>query len=93
MLESNIQTAIKNYLKKEGWFVTKIISCSTNGLPDLLVIKEGRVIFFEVKQPGKKVIPGGLQEYMIKELKNKGVEAYEVHSVSEVINKINISND
>lgn len=84
MLESSIQTAIRKHLKKEGWMVIKLISTSQNGIPDLMCIKAGRVIFFEVKQPGKKVIPGGLQEYMINELRKQGVEAYEVHSVTEV---------
>lgn len=84
MLESSIQTAIRKHLKKDGWMVIKLISTSQNGIPDLMCIKDGRVIFFEVKQPGKKVIPGGLQEYMINELRKQGVEAYEVHSVTEV---------
>lgn len=84
MLESKIQSSIRNYLKKEGWLVVKLISTSQNGIPDLMCIKDGRVVFFEVKQPGKKVILGGLQEYMIAELIRKGVEAYEVHSVNEV---------
>lgn len=84
MLESKIQKSIIDYLKKEGWFTLKIISANRNGIPDLMCIKDGRVVFFEVKQPGKKVIPGGLQEYMINELIKQGVEAYEVHSVNEV---------
>lgn len=84
MLESKIQSSIRNYLKKEGWLVVKLISTSKNGIPDLMCIKDGRVVFFEVKQPGEKVIPEGLQEYMIAELIRKGVEAYEVHSVNEV---------
>lgn len=84
MLESKIQKSIIDHLKKEGWFTLKIISANRNGIPDLMCIKDGRVVFFEVKQPGKKVIPGGLQEYMISELRKQGVEAYEIHGVKEV---------
>jgi HJR/Mrr/RecB family endonuclease len=65
MLESAVQKKIITYLKKENWFVTKIISCSTNGIPDLMAIKNGQTIFIEVKQKGKKVKKGGLQEYRI----------------------------
>lgn len=84
MLESVIQSNIIKYLKSNGWFTTKLIATSTAGIPDVLAIKDGRTVFFEVKQPGKKVKDGGLQEYRIKELIKHGVEAYEVHSVNEV---------
>lgn len=87
MLESKIQTLIRQHLKKEGWFVTKLIACSDNGIPDLLAIKDGRVIFFEVKQKGKN--PSPVQKYKIKELIKYGVEAYVVRSVKDVKEKCN----
>lgn len=83
MLESAIQRGIIKYLKAEGWFTTKLISTSTAGIPDILAIRKGRTVFFEVKQPGKNVIKDGLQEYRIRELISHGVEAYVVHSITE----------
>lgn len=42
----------------------------TPGIPDLLIIKEGRAYFLEVKQPGKR--PTKLQEQRMHEIRTKG---------------------
>lgn len=42
----------------------------TAGIPDLLIIKEGRAYFLEVKQPGKR--PTKLQEQRMNEIRAKG---------------------
>ena len=82
MIESQIQAKITQKLKNNGWFVTKLIQTSTNGIPDLMAIKEGRVIFLEIKQPGKKASP--LQDHQIEGLNRCGVEAKVVSSVEEI---------
>lgn len=74
MLESKIQTQIKNALKKSGWLVIKLIQCSEAGMPDLLAIKQGRVVFLEVKQPGRK--PRPLQVFRHKQLTEQGIEVF-----------------
>ncbi len=63
MTEAEIQRAIINRHKKNGWFVTKLIQTSTNGIPDVLLIKDGRVVFIEVKR-NEKLKPSPLQIYM-----------------------------
>lgn len=82
MLESKIQRSIIVYLKSKGWVVIKIIASNYNGVPDLLAIKNGRVIFFEVKQPKK--YPTELQIARIRELIKSGVEAYYVTDKKQV---------
>ena len=72
--ESSVQTSIIKYLKSEGWFVTKLVSTSTSGIPDLLAIRNGRTIFIEVKRIGGKT--SSIQDYRIKELKSYGVEVF-----------------
>lgn len=85
MLESKLQKKIIDHLTKDNWFVLKIILSNKNGVPDLMAIKEGQTIFIEVKQQGKKVIKGGLQEYRIKELNKYGVLAFESDSLEKVV--------
>lgn len=82
MLESQIQAKITQKLKNNGWFVTKLIQTSTNGIPDLMAIKDGRVIFLEVKQPGKKASP--LQDHQIEGLIRCGVEAMVVDKLEDI---------
>ncbi len=72
MLESSIQTSIRNILKKSGWIVIKLIQTSVNGIPDLMCLKNGKTIFVEVKQPGEK--PSPLQLIRHSQLINEGFE-------------------
>ena len=72
MLESKIQTKIKNKLKADGWEVIKLIRTSMVGIPDLMALKDGRVKFIEVKQ--KTGILDEIQKLRIKQLKAKGFE-------------------
>ena len=82
MLESQIQAKITQKLKNHGWFVTKLIQTSTNGIPDLMAIKDGVVIFLEVKQPGKKASP--LQDHQIEGLIRCGVLAMVVDKLEDI---------
>lgn len=54
--ESSIVAAIVRVAKAEGWWVMKIHGgpYQMSGVPDLLCIKDGRAVWLEVKQPGKK---------------------------------------
>jgi Holliday junction resolvase len=61
--ENQIQSAIREYLQYKGWFVVRHqqgLGCH-RGLSDLTAIKNGRVIWIEVKTPN-----GKLSEYQKK---------------------------
>lgn len=70
MTEQQIQTKIKKKLQERGWFVTKLIKTSTNGIPDLLAIKYGKAMFIEVKRENGKLAP--LQQMRLEELTEAG---------------------
>lgn len=70
MTEQQIQTKIKKKLQERGWFVTKLIKTSTNGIPDLLAIKYGKAMFIEVKKENGKLAP--LQQMRLEELTKAG---------------------
>ena len=82
MRESLIQGAIRAHLINDGWFVVKLINTSKPGMPDLMAIKDGKVIFFEVKTDKGRV--SKLQEHHIEGLNNMGVPAHVVRSVTQV---------
>lgn len=69
-LESAIQEKLIKKYEEEGYMVVKIILCNKNGFPDLMLLKDGKASFVEVKRPGQK--PRPLQEYRIKELEKYG---------------------
>lgn len=73
MLESKIQAKIIKRFTDGGYMVIKLIKTSKNGIPDLMALKDGKVLFVEVKRPllGKL---SKVQEYRIKELKEYGFD-------------------
>lgn len=71
MKESELQTKIIKHYEAKGYLVIKIIQSSKNGIPDLLLIKEGEHPFFiEVKTEQGRL--SELQKYRIKQLEKCG---------------------
>lgn len=73
-LESDIQRKIIKRYEQDGYIVVKISLCNLNGFPDLMLLKDGKVIFVEVKRLGQK--PRPLQEYRIQELRKAGFQVF-----------------
>lgn len=88
MTEQQIQTKIKKKLQDRGWFVTKLIKTSTNGIPDLLAIKYGKAMFIEVKKENGKLAP--LQQMRLEELTEAGaiVKVWSDYEVDFITNKV-----
>ncbi len=73
-LESVIQSKIIKRYENAGYIVVKIGLCNKGGFPDLMLLKNGKATFVEVKRPGQK--PRPLQEYRLKELRDAGFDAF-----------------
>lgn len=71
-LESKIQARIIKRLEAQGYYVVKLILTNKPGIPDLLLLKDGKASFIEVKRPGEK--PRVLQQYRMNELRGFGFE-------------------
>lgn len=84
MTEQQIQSKIIDTLRKDGWYVNKLINTSLKGVPDLIAHKDGRTVYIEVKRPGQK--PRILQEFRMKELENYGIKTFFVDSEIGLIN-------
>lgn len=82
MKESQVQKKIKERLERNGYWVTKLIQTSTNGIPDIMAIKNGNVVFLEVKAEGGK--PSELQLFRIEQLKKFGIFARVVYGVEDI---------
>ena len=82
MTEQHIQYAINTYLKKEGWWITKLMMTTTSGIPDLMAIKSGVTIFIEVKKPGGRL--SKIQQYRIAELREQDIPVLVTDNLTEV---------
>lgn len=71
-LESAIQHKIIKRYEAEGFIVVKMELVNLNGFPDLMLLKDGKASFIEVKRPGYK--PRPLQEYRIEQLIKAGFD-------------------
>lgn len=67
--EGKIQKKIISYLKDSGYFVTKLMQTSTNGIPDVLAVSGHTTIFVEVKTETGKL--SELQKTIISDLRRK----------------------
>jgi Holliday junction resolvase len=75
--ESEVQAKKMKELQEDGFYVIKLVSTNKNGIPDLIAIKPtGEILFVEVKAAKGRL--SKLQEYRIKDLRDKGfnVEVY-----------------
>lgn len=75
MLESQLQAKCIKYAQEQGWIVLKIIACNMNGISDLILFKDGRTVFIEMKTEKGRVAP--LQLYRQKQLQEQGFK-YEI---------------
>ena len=83
MTESKIQKKITDNLESDGWVVVKLMKTSTNGIPDLMCLRNGVAKFIEVKKPNGKI--SELQKYRIKQLRKQGFEAIVMDSPTNII--------
>lgn len=74
MKEQDYQSKIIKRLESDGYYCLKLIKTNKNGIPDIVALKPGEVIFIECKLPNGKL--SELQKYRIEELKEKGFKAF-----------------
>lgn len=82
MLESEIKSTCKKQLEKWGWLVIHLIQTNTNGIPDTMILRRGKVYFIEFKQPGK--LPDELQKYRIRKLREQGFEVLLITKIQQI---------
>jgi Holliday junction resolvase len=82
MREAELQKKIVDRLNRHGWSCIKLIQTNMNGIPDLMCIRKGVVMFLEVKTEKGVVAP--LQEKRIADLNKHGVFARVVRSVEDI---------
>lgn len=87
MLESKLQSQLIKEAKKNGWIPLKIIRSNINGIADLILFKQEKVIFVEVKTDIG--IVSELQKYSKNLFKQQGFEYYLVRSLNEFKDIIN----
>ena len=73
MRESALEAKIVKYCRENGILTYKFSSPSHRGVPDRVMMKDGKVMFMEVKAPGKRLT--ALQLHEIEKIQKSGVVA------------------
>ena len=83
MEESKIENRLKKEIELIGGKALKFVSPGMSGVPDRIVLlPHGRIVFIELKAPGKK--PRPIQIKRIKELKDLGFDVRVIDSIDGV---------
>jgi hypothetical protein len=82
--EGDILRAVRDFLRLHGWKVTRIHQSlgSERGIPDLVVIREGRTIWIECKTPTGRL--SEYQERWLQDLEDHGGHYIVARSVEDV---------
>lgn len=83
MREKEIEKKLVKAVKVKGGICPKLVSPGTDGMPDRMALLPGeRILFIEVKAPGKK--PRPIQELRHRQLTELGFEVYVLDDVEQI---------
>lgn len=69
--------------EKNGWLTKKLSFIGERGAPDRLFIKNGRVMFVELKRPGELDETSANQKRVIRELLSAGAEVHVIDNLKD----------
>lgn len=83
MKESTIARRVLDVCRQRGWFAWKTHGSAyqLDGIPDVIAIRDGRVVFLEVKRPGGEPTPK--QRHRMRQLESFGARCAVVESSGE----------
>jgi hypothetical protein len=87
MQETDIEKTLVRAVDEIGGKAFKFTSPGNAGVPDRVVLLNGKAYFIELKAPGQKLRP--LQEYRRRQLEELGFEVYVIDSAVGVEGFIN----
>lgn len=80
--EKIIETYLREQCKKHGFLCYKFAPCGNNGVPDRVVIGNGKTIFVELKAPGKKT--RALQDAVHQQMREAGAIVFVIDTKQKV---------
>lgn len=82
MLEKQVEEYFCREVKKHGGLALKLTSPGHAGVPDRVVLHDGKILFVELKRPGGKLRP--LQRYVFSRMRKFGAKVYVITCRAEV---------
>lgn len=79
MRESILQSKTIKHYEALDYYVIKIIQCNKNGMPDLMLLKDGNTFFIECKSDKGRL--SELQKYRHEELEAQGFKVVTINKL------------
>ena len=82
MLERSVEAELVKQVKNLGGICWKFTVPSTSGVPDRIILYNGKTYFVELKAPGKK--PRPLQRKIHRDMKAQGFPVTTIDNIEDV---------
>lgn len=83
--EQALQKKAIQLLRRNGFYVVKVISASVRGVPDILCCSPfGRFVAIELKAPDKPEVATDLQEHNLKEIRMRDGIAFVANNLETI---------
>lgn len=83
MREKVIEQKLIQAVRRSGGLALKLVSPGFNGVPDrLLLLRDGKMAFCEVKAPGEK--PRPLQVHRMEQLRKMGFRVFVIDGMDQI---------
>jgi hypothetical protein len=80
-LESSDESDVIKFAKVHGWWIAKFVSPGLRGVPDRIFIREGRVLFIELKRNSEEPTVQQLKRH--REMRRHGAEVHWVNNLAD----------
>lgn len=85
MLESTLEQAVRKHIRSLGGRCYKWVCPGENGVPDrICILPGGKIIFIELKRPGRKDGMSARQKKIFRILKALGCKAWRIDSLEDL---------
>ena len=82
MNEQFIESQLKKAVEASGGLCWKLVCPGTSGVPDRICLMRNRVVFVELKAPGKQ--PRPIQQRRMNQLHDQGFQTFVVDSMDGI---------
>lgn len=90
MLEKDLERQVVEYVKKLGGKAYKWVSPGETGVPDRIVLLPGaRIIFVELKRPGRKDGMSPRQKKVFRILRGLGFTCWRIDDFNDFVKRVN----
>lgn len=85
MLESTLEQSVRRLIKSRGGRAFKWVCPGETGVPDrIIILPGGRVIFCELKRPGRKDGRSARQKKIMQVLESLGCEVWLINDLNDL---------